>query len=530
MRERLAPVRRRLSGLPRTPSRTAAFSMAAAIVVTLLVWVAAGRGGDALLIAAISIGGATLVGWLIPSHPVAAFGVLFILASISRPTLHLPVGTMRIEQPAIAVALVTLVLLRRWPTRRALRWLLPVGLAFGAYLVILLASSLLKAPDRADSLHLVVWTAISMAGGLAAVVLLSRRAAGAGPWLQATGAMEAVVGVAAALGFLVLGPVIVPAADPAPGIQNALSSLPKVYGYAWEANLYASLLGAMAPFAVDGLRRRRTVRDGIVLALILVGFALGFTRGAYLGLIAGLLVYAAVAAWRSGSVSSLVAPAVLTIAILGLGTAASGFLLPTGRPTTAPLADRIAALITTLERPSGPGPGASLRPGESPPPGASPTPSPVATPPPPPPDTLSFRLDRLPMAIADLSHSPIIGLGADSFGQRHADPSQADRPDHLAIMAIAVLYESGILGAVALAIGFLIVLFALLRVSGRPGRAGLAAAFLGSIISLLVAYQATNALHFAINWLILGAALALVVEERSAEPTPGASGAPVEST
>ena len=43
---------------------------------------------------------------------------------------------------------------------------------------------------------------------------------------------------------------------------------------------------------------------------------------------------------------------------------------------------------------------------------------------------------------------------------------------------------------------------------------GLAAAYLAAIVTLLVAYQATNALVFGLNWLLGGAALALAAHTR----------------
>jgi hypothetical protein len=129
-------------------------------------------------------------------------------------------------------------------------------------------------------------------------------------------------------------------------------------------------------------------------------------------------------------------------------------------------------------------------------------------------------LDRVPIALADLPNSPLIGLGAESFGQNHADPSQAGLPDHIAILALAALYDAGVVGATALAIGFALVLIGLWR-AARAARlepelrtTGAAAALFGSIVSMLVSYQATNALHFAINWLIVGAAAAMVARAR----------------
>ena len=129
-------------------------------------------------------------------------------------------------------------------------------------------------------------------------------------------------------------------------------------------------------------------------------------------------------------------------------------------------------------------------------------------------DTLSFRLERIPIALADLEQSPIIGLGAASFAQRHDRADMKAQRDYLAILAVVTLYESGIVGAAALTLALLLVLWQLFGISRH--QAGLAGAFAGSIVSLLVAYQSTNALFFSINWLIIGAALAFVVRTRKA--------------
>jgi hypothetical protein len=468
-----------------------------AALLTLVVWLAAGHSLQSLVISVVSMGGAAVVGWLVPRRPVAAFGVLFVLASLTRPTLQLPIGSMRVEQPAIAAALIAIALSRRWPSRQSMRAALAVAGAFAVYLASLAASSLLEAPNREDSLRLVIWTALSMLGGLAAFCLLTNRAAQAARWFRTAGGLAAATGIAAALLFLVLGPVITREADPAPGIQNAMSSIPKVYGYAWEANLYASFLGAMAPFAIEAFRARRTVRSGAVVALMLLGFALGFTRGAYVGLGAGLITYAAIVIWRSRSVRDLLAPAALAIVVLAIGsTVWASVMLPTGRPANAPLDTRVAAALSH----GGEAPSATPRPSAAP-----------TVQPPPPPDTLLFRLDHVPIAIDDLSHSPIIGLGANSYGQRHLDVTQHNQPDHLAMMAVAVLYESGVVGALGLAIGFLALLWLLLRTSAIQDRRGAAAAYMAAIVVFLVAYQATNAIHFAINWLIVGGALALAL-------------------
>ena len=115
------------------------------------------------------------------------------------------------------------------------------------------------------------------------------------------------------------------------------------------------------------------------------------------------------------------------------------------------------------------------------------------------------------MALTDWAPDPVIGLGANSFGQRHLDPSQRNTPDHIAILAVAALYESGVVGSLGLAIGFALILLALWHASRRPIVGPMAAAYIGSLVSLLVAYQATNALNFSLIWLIAGAGMAIAV-------------------
>ena len=64
------------------------------------------------------------------------------------------------------------------------------------------------------------------------------------------------------------------------------------------------------------------------------------------------------------------------------------------------------------------------------------------------------------------------------------------------------------IGVLALGLALMLVLGALLR--RTPGSQGiLAASLIAAVASLLVAYQATNALHFATNWLLLGLAAAV---------------------
>jgi hypothetical protein len=123
----------------------------------------------------------------------------------------------------------------------------------------------------------------------------------------------------------------------------------------------------------------------------------------------------------------------------------------------------------------------------------------------------------------------LIGFGAESFGQRHPDRYAGAGQDHIAVMAVVVPYEAGIIGATGVVAGFGLLLLSLWRTVRRavverdPRTVGTAAAFIGSLVSLLVAYQVTNSLHMAVNWIIIGAAAALVAFSEQSEPQTSVS-------
>lgn len=478
--------RRELTGL------SALLGIGAFVGMVALGAAASGDIGQAL-IASIAASATVL---LVKERPVLAFGLLFVLASFSGIVVGLTVGRVRIEEPSIIAAVITLAVTGGWPRRALVRPVIPTALAFAAYLLVLSLSSALNAPEPIISARMITWTSLSMLGGVVAFALLASAGRwGAESWITATGVVHAAIGLGVAAAFLMLGPAGIP------GMQVSRGEVPKVAGLAFEANLYASMLGATAPFALERFRTRRTVETALPFLVIMVGFGLGVTRGAYLGLAVGLTAYLGIIAYRirlRRELGHLLA--VVAIAFI-LAPSVSAISLPVERPT--------------VERPT-PGPGATVGPAGStsataqPVESREPEPTPVT-------DTVQYRANQIPVALKDLTISPVIGLGAASFGQRHE--LQGDllgTRDYIGVLALVALYESGVVGTVALAMGFALALRLLLLLSGRAP--GMAAAFVASLVSLLVAYQATNGLFFAINWLILGAGLGYAV--RVGEP-PG---------
>lgn len=452
-------------------------------------------------VAIVAAAGALIAGATALNRPVVSFGTIFFLASLSRATLETPLGTMRPEMPAIAAVAAVLLVKGRFSALLHLeRSTLVIALAFATYLGVLALSSAFVAPGTAQSMRMVAWLAISMLGGFVAFTLVrSRPLEAIGP-LALAGALMGALGILLALLFLVVGPGF------DLGIQDTRLVLPRVYALGWEANLYASFLAMCAFFAFEAARGPRKLAGLVMLALILIGFPLGVTRGAYIGLAAGALAYVVVRFAVERRATDLPRLAAFATALLVMGVAASNLLLPNELERAGTNGETASA--SAQPRASVSAAPASARPAatSTPAPVLSPTSDPYS-------DTLAFRLERVPIALSDLRNSPVIGFGAESFGQRHPDRYAGPGPDHIAIMAVAVPYEAGVIGAAALATGFA-VLFASLwkfarRSNGDRPAVGAAAAFIGSLVSVLVAYQGNNALHLAINWLVIGAAAAL---------------------
>jgi len=480
--------------------RAAWYAIVATATVIAATWFLTDRSPASLAISAVAVAGAGLAAWLVPRSPGAAFGVMLLLAAASGTTLELPPGTMRLEHPAILAVAIRVLLERPAYVYGRVRPVMWIAVAAIAYVLVLALSSALLPPAPMKSLLVAMWTALSILAGGLGYVLLAREPERGTRWLIVAGLATAVVGVLIGLLFWLFGP------EWNFGVHGASGPLPKVTAFAWEPNLYASFLAAMVPFAVAPLMTRVSRGGLAILATLLLALALGMTRGAYLGLIAGVIVLLLMTAWRTR--------AVRRVAIAGL---AVGLLAPAGIGVyTVTMPHPGVALSPLSSGVSAPDDGDPGSPG-----GESESRSEAEAYP----DTVQYRLERVPIAMDDLSESPIIGLGAASFGQRHDNPSRPGTPDHIAILAVAALYEAGILGAMALAVLFIlvaVVMLRALRASAAPDDAAITAAYAASIATLLVAYQATNAIHFAVNWLLVGAALAwsvAVIRPQPPEPS-----------
>ncbi|MEP7360054.1 MAG: methyltransferase domain-containing protein [Chloroflexota bacterium] len=420
-----------------------------------------------------------------PRHAVLAVAVVFMLAALSKVTLVTPVGTMRLEQPALFGLIALTIWHRKALDLPPLRPLLPIIVAGLVYLGTLTLSSAVVAMDPGASLRLVAWTALSMVGGLVTALLLAGRAARSITSFTGPAAVVATVGLVSAVAYLLF-------AIGRPWIDDPLTDMPRIAAFVLEPNLYASLLAAVIPLALERWRARPSLAALAIVLVLLLSVGLGVTRGAYIGLAVGLVVLFGMNWLRSRQSTRLRAVAVIVLLAGGAGLFMPKLLLI-----------EHAGLIA------------------HPPTSGTTNPSPKPTQPP---DdelqTFEYRMARVFTGLEDWHESPVIGLGAYSYGQRHITYRI---PEVISVWPVLVLHDAGLIGLA----GFLALLgllgLRLWRTSGDSVRGPTANAYAAAVVVLLVAYLATTAVHFAVTWLIFGGALAATIQRPRDDDGPGSA-------
>jgi hypothetical protein len=474
------------ASLTRDAGRTAQFGVAAALVAVGLVSLPIlGAMTSSQPLAALMVLGALPALWIARSQPTKWLLILSVLAWASRPTVSIAGMNMHVEQPLIAITAVVLTWRSRSSIRRLLQatWLAVVGLAI--WVGAATASSLTVAPDPAPSLRVVAWLTISIVGAWVALLIANRDPSPIrlGSAFVVAALVEVVIGIWA----LVSGGLFRIAwggwsAGDASGTFRA-------FALAWEPNIYASAIALTLPFVIHRYRLNHARLDVAIVGLLGFGLGLGLTRASWVAVAVGAIVY-----WGLVAVSQRRPP---------------GFVTHTVVVTLVLVLTIAAGSIAALQARVVEGPSTAVS--EAPTGGQAPAPVPVPV------DlgsdtNLTFRLTRTQQAIEDFSGSPWIGLGANSFGQRHLDPTQSFKPDYLGVFPLTIVYDAGLVGFS----GFL--LFAVWSIrtiwrSGRPERA----AFLASLAVMVPAYAATDAFRFAENWLVIGAGVGMALAARGRE-------------
>jgi hypothetical protein len=459
----------------------------------------------------IVIGTAAAVGCYLARRYELAVGILFLLASMSRFAVDVAGSGVRLEQPAvIAIAGIVLVRERAELGRLIRRAWIPAALAM-TYLGAHLLSSAFVAPDPVKSLKIVAWLAISMAAaGITALVATRtwhRALRDLARWILTAASIHVGVAVVAVGSQVWLGTDW--------GVQSHDVLIGKAFGLSYEANLFGILLATALPLAlVPGAHTLRLspIQRAALVGWLAVGLGLAYSRGPILAFAGAMGVAVVVLAFlnrrthRPGWIgtSGAIGASAIVVLLVAVGTiqVQDAFARMGARD-----GDGIVVVGDIPAPTSGERPTRTNRPDE--------TPSPseavkyVGTG-----DTIALRMRNSIRALAEVPDSPIVGLGTDSYGQRHVDAG-CQCPSHISNLSVATLYEAGIVGSIAL-VGLLA--FTAVAV-WQLGAWGWAAA----LIAMIAGYQATDAFRFAISWILIGAILGVWAASREgggAEPGP----------
>jgi O-antigen ligase len=334
---------------------------------------------------------------------------------------------------------------------------------FALYILINALSSFLFSPQPTESYQIVIWFTLSFLAFTTAYFVIGRYVSVREAFylVLALGFISAAVGIVFSVLFALTGSTL--------GIQQDPNF--KLAGTFFEANIFGSFqafaaIGGLAVLQLGEVRGKvyGWVATGTVLSIF--ALALSFTRAAWLGFLLGLIVLAFFQL-RGGRFMFLLARVGWLVGIVLLILALAG------------LFEDLSARFASID---------DLSTG-----------------------TAAYRVERYETALEEWRSAPVLGLGTNSYGQRHLDPSQNYGPDYLPGLFIATLYDVGIVGLIFLLAIFAVIVGALIRVvrSRNAEQRFIALALLCGVTALLVSYQATNAFWFSYSWIIFAIAFRL---------------------
>ena len=411
--------------------------------------------GATVIIAILVLGAGAALVWLL--GVAEGLVVLLIVTSfVDRYTF--PAGPVNVRPEQVAALLATAVLIGLRVRDHDLLRMRPnlAEAAILAWFAVGLVSSLIAAPVRDQSIKILGLLVVS-----SLALFLPRRLIGQDAarlervvrWVLLAFAVECLFATLAYFAH-VFGPTISMSVNPAGGHLNQ-------YGTLWEPNTLGAVAGAGAVvWAVLGPPRFSHAWLGT--AICLAACAVSYARASWLAVVIVLTIAIATPLSRRINTRALWISEAATVGVLLLMIGAESF----------------ASYTVGSEH----GLGAAL--------GAVGNGT-----------DLVGRLRQISPVLQDLKHSPLIGSGIDSFGQRHVTEGA---PDHLANLEFAVLNDTGVLGL------FLFVAFAVLigRAAWRHRDDLVVLGFSGMVLVIGLANQATQTTELMITWLLMGLLLA----------------------
>jgi hypothetical protein len=328
----------------------------------------------------------------------------------------------------------------------------------GAYIAWGACVSLAASPDPGASLGIAAWLALSW---LIAVNLVAFGGTSARMQRQLVGwaGLAAWTAILVYVGDRLFGVGIGMQLEPNTGSRA-------LFGVAWEANILASTLSAALFLAVTA-GRSTISRRMLVLSVpaMLAAILLALTRAAVLGLVLGLVCWAVM----SGGAALR-----RCIAWIVLGAIAAAAIAVVSPATLRPVEEKLSLLVDTGSQ------------------------------------TGHNRLEDWSAAVGDIdAKSVVVGLGLNTFGQRHLDRTRPDNPTpgYLGSLPLQIVYDTGVVGVFLLGAA-LVSVWPQTRTARRRA--------LGLIIVVLVSTTATSTFWFGSTWALV--ALATISRARVREP------------
>ena len=419
-------------------------------------------GGKGTLVAAAAL--LTLVGALLPCRIV----VRLVLIASALTYFKLPIQGVNLRLD-MALAPSALISATRDPHLSAAlhRWLRhPVLRLLGLLVALEAVTSLRSAPDVAKSERIVVWMAANLVLLLVCLAYFEVSRTDATRALLAIGMGVVVIGL---VGWLLDRQGL-----PSWGVaQLDNTGLRRARGVALEPNILAGIATLCSVILL--VRRRRIGRGWVLIVLSLAVIPLTGTRTAFIALPVGLVAVAA----RSGPRYWL------RLAHIGLAlAAAAGVLSMFAYSLVRPFFDKLGSIRFHD-------------------------------------DNSVVRYRSWSLAIHDLHGTDwLTGLGTNSFGQRHLDPTTVylsnPQPGYIGALPLQLLYEVGIIGLIVAGA----VVWKLLSIApSREARIR----WVGALLSFLVVSSSTSPFYFAYFWLLVIPALLASQSEPDAPPVPSAS-------
>jgi O-antigen ligase len=354
-----------------------------------------------------------------------------------------------------------------------IRWKLPEYLLLG-YVILLATSSILYSPQFSKSLPTVGLIAFGLLAYYAVVraVATPERLFTAAKIFLVVILINAVYGILAAVAHFTIHTRF--------GISTNSDFGPGVFGLSYEHDIFASTcaVGAVAFFALwrESDRTSHIVSPRLALfgfVACSVAMLLGLARAAWLGyaLAMVLLVVTTRRATRSRVRFGRAGGVLLGATLVGIVASYLFVTSPTGT------ADQNTCVICGIKGKIS----ELINPNTG---------------------TGRARVNEFRTAVNDLPESPMIGLGANTFGMRH--PEARGKNNYIGNVWLRSLYETGIFGLIFFAGAILLILWPNRVLTSSSGQvAAVARALSFGFVVLLVAYAGTDDTLYMWPWIML---------------------------